>query len=152
MNKVIRLKHGSLPYTHTKETTPSLDKSINEIKALLLKFKCERFQVGEDRRGEEPLITLWFERLGQVYKLDFPVTYINEKLDMRVSGRIMYNHIKALLVAAEINYLDFSQVMMGYRALPDGKGGAVTIQDAYAVSGDALPAAGFDIRLLPKGD
>lgn len=152
MHKIIHMKHKTLPYSHTGRATPSFDKSINEIKTLLLKFKCERFQVGEDRRGEEPLITLWFERMGQVYKLDFPVTYINKSLDMRVSGRIMYHHIKALLVAAEIEYLDFSQIMMGYRALPDGKGGAVTIQDAYAQSGDALPAVGFDIRLLPKGE
>ncbi len=150
MHKILKLRSGTLPYTH--QGSPPFDRSIGQIKDLLAKFKCERLQIAEDRRGEEPLITLWFDRLGQVYKLEFPITYLGSKLDMRVSGRIMYHHIKALLVAAEIEYLDFSQVMMGFRALPDGKGGAITIQDAYEAVGDRLPAAGFDVRLmLPEG-
>jgi len=154
-HKILKLKKDTLPYTHERKAnpTPSLERSIEEIKKLLIKFKAGQFNINERHEGDLVLITLAFERLGQVYMLEFPVTYLNDKLDMRVSGRIMYHHLKALLVAVETTYLDFSQALMGYRALPDPEDPRkmITLQEAYEKHGDRLPAAGFNLQLLTSG-
>ena len=151
-HKVMRLKPRTLPYTSVNKDTPSLERSVAAIKGMLQKFKCQQFNVHEDMRGEHPFITMRFERLGKIYMIEFPVTYLNDKLEMRIAGRIMFHYVKALLMAVELEYLDFSQTMMGFRALPRPDGSMITLQEAYDVAGDTLPAAGFDIRLaLPRG-
>ncbi len=153
-HKILKLKKDTFPYTHDRGKTPPLEKSIEDIKKLLIRFKAGQFSVNERHDKDLILITLVFERLGKVYLLEFPVTYLNDKLDMRVSGRIMFHHLKALLVAVETTYLDFSQAMMGYRALPDPEDPRrmITLQEAYERHGDRLPAAGFNLQLLPGGE
>ena len=128
-----------MPYTHISRDTPSFDRSVAQIETMLATFGCARMQVGKEYAQDSIRATLWFEFHGAVHKIDFPVTYLNDKLDMRVSGRLIYHHIKALLVAVETDYMDFAQAMMQYRALPDGNGALVAMHEAYHECDDALP-------------
>ncbi|MFA7121543.1 MAG: hypothetical protein WC277_08665 [Bacilli bacterium] len=151
-HKVVSLKRG-FPYT---STTVPFQTSVGQIMGLLGKYKCARIGVVTEAAGDITTTTLVFERDGATYLVEFPITYYidsrGKRLNMNISGRIIHDRLKALLIDVEIGYLDFSQAMMGYRALPDGSGKMISLQDAYERCGDQLPACGFDLRLaLPGG-
>lgn len=152
MHKIVTLKRG-FPYTGT---TVSFQRSVQQIMDMLTKHKCAKMGVVTETGGDLQTTTMVFEKTGAAYIVEFPVIYYvdskGRRLNMNISGRIVHDRIKAILVDVEIGYLEFSQAMMGYRALPDGSGGMMSLQDAYEMCRDRLPACGFDLRLaLPEG-
>jgi hypothetical protein len=111
---MVTLRKG-FPYTYTEAP---FDRSLASIEALLQKFGCTRIAKSQDLRGNVPLITLLFEKEGVAYVIPFPVTYYpKEKLNMAISGRIVYYKVKALLVDVEIGMLSFLQAMSPYLAI-----------------------------------
>ena len=48
---------------------------------------------------------------------------------MNVSGRIVYNKVKALLIDVDIEYLDFAQAMVPFMLLPTASGRPTTVTD-----------------------
>jgi len=146
-HKIITLKRG-FPYVGT---TVPFQTSIGQIMGMLGKHKCARIGVVTEAAGDITTTTIVFERAGASYLVEFPVTYYQDskgrRLNMNISGRIIHDRIKALLIDVEINYLEFSQAMMAYRAIPGPEGRPITLQDAYEACGDQLPACGFDLRL-----
>lgn len=150
-HKIVTLKRG-FPYT---STTVPFQKSVGQIMGMLGKYGCTRIGVVTDTIEDFQTTTMVFERAGAAYLIEFPVTYFENskgrRLNMNISGRIIHDRIKALLVDVEIGYLDFSQAMMAYRAIPGPDGRAVALQDAYDQCGDRLPACGFDLRLALEG-
>jgi hypothetical protein len=111
---IITLKEH-FPYSRTEA---AFEKSEKAIEALLQKFGCSRIATSQDFRGNIPLRTLLFEKDGVAYVIPFPVTYYpKDKLNMNISGRIVLNKVKALLVDVEIGMLSFLQAMSPYLAI-----------------------------------
>lgn len=150
MHKVVTIKRD-FPYA---KTTVSFEKSLAEIQALLAKFGCGRMGTMRDPRGDEILHTLIFEHHGLQYMIEFPITYIQQqsqrKQDMRISGRVVFNQVKSLLVDAEIGYLDFSQAMMRYLVLP-GPQGPQTLMEYVADHREELSQGKIELKYLPPG-
>jgi hypothetical protein len=111
---IVKLKKG-FPY---QDSSVGFDQSVKALEALLQKFGCSRIAMTQDFRGNVPLTTLLFEKDGIAYVIPFPVTYYpKDKLNMNISGRIVYYRVKALLVDAEIGILTFLQAMSPYLAI-----------------------------------
>jgi len=109
---IVKLKKG-FPYL---DSSVGFDQSEKALEALLQKFGCSRIGMSKDFRGDVPLLTLLFEKDGIAYVIPFPVTYYpKDKLNMNISGRIVYYKVKALLVDAEIGILTFLQAMSPLR-------------------------------------
>lgn len=120
--KTITLEPGSgFAY---QETGLSIDRSLSDIKDLLKKFKCEETLVYESGIN----IKLAFKKSGIPYVIDFPLVYIEGKktprrLAMEVSGRIIFNKIKAVLIDVALNdESEFMQAMLRYIGLPSPQG------------------------------
>ncbi|MDD4972330.1 MAG: hypothetical protein PHT07_23115 [Paludibacter sp.] len=151
-HKIAVLKAG---YNYTGTDVP-FERSVGQIQAMLMKHGCDRIGILTDRKGEHVLTSIMFEKAGIPYLIEFPVTYIQQKtqkkLEMKVSGRIIHDRIKALLIDVDINILDFSQAMMGFIALP-GPGGPVTLQEIVLTDRDRIAQGSFKIEYtaLPKG-
>ncbi|MFA4972424.1 MAG: hypothetical protein WC683_07405 [bacterium] len=86
--------------------------------------------------GEVQRITLMVEtEQGAQFLIHFPTTYRRQrkgtppKLDMRIAGRMMFFHIKDMLLMAEVAYLSFTQVFSPYLALPDVDGRPKPLMD-----------------------
>ncbi len=146
-HKTVILKRG-FPYT---STSVPFQRSVQQIMDMLAKYKCHRVALLKDTEGKEEKTTMVFEKMGATYLLEFPITYFEDskgkRLNMNISGRIVHDRIKAILLMVEVGYLDFAQAMMAFRAIPNANGTMVPLQDAYERCGDALPASGFDLRL-----
>jgi hypothetical protein len=135
-------------------TEVSFDKSINQIQMMLEKHGCTRVAWQRDTRGEYPLVSLLFEKDNIPYIIEFPVIYrkSDKKLMMQAGARVIHDRIKALLIEQELGLLDFSQAMMQFIALPDGRGGVTSMQNALEGQADRLRGGSFDIRyMLPGG-
>ncbi|KAB2942419.1 MAG: hypothetical protein MPEBLZ_04353 [Candidatus Methanoperedens nitroreducens] len=117
--KEIHLKLDSgFPYM---DTDVSFEQSIEDIKKLLKKFKCDEILTYE----KDKTVRMMFKKDGVPYVIDFPVIYIygsrtQPRLAMEVSGRVIYNEIKSSLVIAEIK--SFMQAMLSYIAQPTPDG------------------------------
>lgn len=146
-HKIVVLKRG-FPYSHT---IVPFQRSVQQIMGLLERYRCTRIGVMTETIGEIQTTTMIFEKAGAAYRIEFPVTYLEsakkKSLNMNISGRIIHDRIKAILVDVEIGYLEFSQAMMQYRAIPGPDGKAISLQEAYDLCGDRLPVCGFDLRL-----
>ena len=138
MHKLIKIdkKQSKIPYLHT---TIPVEKSISEIKELLIKYGCERVITDSSKvrigNKDYPAEMMGFVHKGTRYIIHFPITitfkgrYNEEILDMRISGRIVYNKIKALLVDVEIDYLNFNQAMVQFIAIPTSNGEIVSLAE-----------------------
>lgn len=120
MKKIFIKTKSKFPYLGTNT---SLDKSIEEIKKLLRKFECEEIAIYE--AGE--IIKLAFKKANVPYILEFPIIYIEgpntpARLAMDISGRVVFNELKVLLVNVEIGTLDFMQAMLRHIALQSPQG------------------------------
>lgn len=124
MNNKVVLKPG-MNYVNTDV---SFDRSREQIKALLRKFGCDKIADFEDlNTGQTKII---FEKDNVPFVVEFPITYVErgrrhnkiQELDMKISGRIIHDRIKSLLIAIQINYLDFTQAMMPFIGLPSPDG------------------------------
>jgi hypothetical protein len=69
---------------------------------------------------------------------------------MNVSGRIMLNKIKALLVDVEMEFLSFEQAMMPFQLIAGRDGQPVTIQDYVDENRDTI-ASGKNVFMLGDG-
>jgi hypothetical protein len=124
-------KHRHFPYADS--STP-IHQSIAEIKTLLNRFTCERIiDYSETGRDSVALHTVGFEKDGNRFLIEFPITYTEnksgKKLNMSVSGRIVLNRVKALLIDAEIEAMSFQEAMLPYLLLPTTSGRPMTVSD-----------------------
>ena len=145
-HKIVRIKSGA-NYTGT---TVNFDRSVLQIQAMLEKHHCSRIAIQKDMRGDLPTVTLIFEKEGIPYIIEFPIIYEKrtrdtDKLRMDVSGRIIHDRIKALLIEVELNILDFSQGMMAFLAIPDKTGRPQALQDFVLDHKGKLTPGSFDI-------
>ena len=123
--------HKHFPYADS--TTP-VHQSIAEIKTLLSRFKCERMiDFSDSGRDGIALHTIGFEKEGHRFLIEFPIVYTenstDKKLNMSISGRIVLNRVKALLVDAEIEAMSFQEAMLPYLLLPTSSGRPMTVSD-----------------------
>lgn len=152
-HKIVRIESGA-NYTGT---TVNFDRSAMQIQMMLEKHKCSRIAIQKDMRGELPTVTILFEKAGLPYIIEFPIIYEKRKRDadklrMDVSGRIIHDRIKALLIEVELNVLDFSQGMMSFLAIPDKTGRPQALQDYVLDNKGQLATGSFDITYqLPEG-
>jgi hypothetical protein len=105
------------------ETDTPFSRSIQQIKELLDRYGCEKILEYSNKCGDVTEHSLVFE---------FPITYVQgtpPKLNMNISGRIVFNKVKALLVDVDIEYLDFSQAMVPFLLLPTTSGRPITATD-----------------------
>ena len=146
-----------MPYAGTD--TPFL-RSVAEIKAMLQKFKCETIidyqkQGTDPKYGDLAFNTIGFEKDGLKYLIEFPITFVeNSKgkhLNMDISGRIVYNRIKALLVDAEIEYLTFHEAMLPYLALQTPHG-PMSVMEVVQSQLSEIKKGTSGLFLLPGGN
>ena len=121
---MVVLKPG-MNYVNTKV---SFENSKHQIKQMLKKNGCDKIADFEDT--STGLSKIIFEKDNVSFIVEFPITYVErgrkfnktKDLDMKVSGRIIHDRIKSLLIAIEINYLNFTQAMMPFIALQSSNG------------------------------
>lgn len=151
-------KRTPMPYV---ETEVAFSRSISEIKELLHKFNCDtviEYQSKGDlaarARGEGDLHTLGFEKDGLKYLVEFPITYVEnskgKRLNMSISGRIIYNRIKAQLIDVEIGYLSFHEAMISNLALPTPHG-VRTVMDIVQAQAKEIREGTSGMFLLAGG-
>lgn len=144
--------HKPLPYAETE--TP-LKRSVEETKALLEKFQCSKIVDWKETANSLTLQTIGFEKDGLRYLIEFPITYVENKrgkrLNMDVSGRIVYNRVKALLVDAEIEYLSFHEAMLPYLALPTPNG-TMSVMEVVQSQIENIKQGTSGLFLLPGSD
>ena len=152
-HKIAKIAPGA-NYTGTKV---NFDRSVLQIQGMLERHKCSRIAIQKDMRGEIPATTLLFEKAGLPYIIEFPIIYEcrkrdADKLRMDISGRIIHDRIKALLIEVELNILDFSQGMMAFIAIPDKTGRPQSLQEYILNNKGQISAGTFDITYqLPEG-
>ena len=127
-----------LPYLNT---TVEFTKSFGEIQGLLMKFGCAD-RITRQTPSQVPgtslnctLYTIGFVQKGNHFLIEFPVFIVSmgrdkhKEVKMNVSGRIMLNKVKALLVDVELEFLSFEQAMMPFQLIAGHDGNPTTIQD-----------------------
>jgi len=139
-----------------RNTDVPFEKSLADIKNLLRKFKCDEILTHE--AGD--LIKIAFKKEGIPYMIDFPLIYLEGKktparLEMGISGRIVYNRLKANLLEVEIGSLSFMQAMLRSVALPSAQG-LVTMGEVVEAQKDSIIKGqiSFDpgkVKLLTQG-
>jgi hypothetical protein len=132
-HRIAILKPGRHIYTKTEV---SLDRSMNEIKKMLLDNGCTRIGTQEDLRGKVPIHTLIFEKDGLPFMIEFPVVYERlrnnpDKLRMDLSGRIIRDRIKVLLMEVEIGASPFTAAMAQFVAIADRSTGHPVQMENY---------------------
>lgn len=153
-HRIAKIESGA---AYTGTTVP-FDRSLMQIQALLEKHKCSRIAIQKDMRGDIPTVTLLFEKANLPYIIEFPIIYERRKRDadklrMDISGRIIHDRIKALLIEVELNVLDFSQGMMAFLMIPDKTGRPQALQDYVMDNRGQIAQGTFDIKYqLPTGD
>jgi hypothetical protein len=146
-------RHAPIPYA---STTVGFNRSVGEIKDLLKRFKCTTIADFQQRGPDNlTLNTLGFEKDGLRYLIEFPIVYVEnsqgKRLNMDVSGRIVFNRVKALLVDAEIEYLSFHEAMLPYLALPTPHG-TMSVMEAVQSNIENIKAGTSGLFLLPGGN
>ena len=143
-HKVAYLKSSRHIY---KGTEVPLERTVNQIEKMLQEAGCSRIATQKDYRGEIPLLTVAFEKDTLPFIIEFPVIYEKmqhkpDKLRMDISGRIIHDRIKALLIEVEIGVSPFSAAMMQFRALPDPKTGKPIQMENYVFENPDMVARG----------
>jgi hypothetical protein len=118
------------------ETDTPFSRSVTQIKELLDRYGCERILEYSNKCSDITEHSLAFECRGSKFLIEFPITYLQgkpPKLNMNVSGRIVYNKVKALLIDVDIEYLDFSQAMVPFMLLPTASGRPTTVTDIFTI-------------------
>ncbi len=153
-HKIVDVRRGAA-YTGTEVP---FTRSLQQIKAMLEKHNCKKIAEMKDAGNKYPLYTLAFEHQGVSYIIEFPVTILvseggrTKNLNINVSGRIIHDRVKALLIAEEIEYMSFSQAMMEFIAVRSHDGIMVPLSQQIEECSGQLPN-GFDLRMcLPGGD
>lgn len=152
-HKIVHIPKG-YHYTGGNSRKIPITRSIDDIKNLLRKHGCEKIATLEEP-GPEGMVcwSLAFQKTGLSYLIEFPITYLGDSKipEMAISGRIIFYRIKNLLIEVEIDYLQFSQAMMQYIALPGPGGKPVAMQDYIEDQMPRLQHGKFELNLLPPG-
>ena len=138
------------------DTDVSFDRSLMQIQAMLEKHKCSRIAQQKDLRGDPPTVTLMFEKAGLPFIIEFPVIYTLKssgnqyspkikKLKMEISGRIIHDRIKALLIDVELGVQDFEQALLQFLLVRGKDGRPQMLQDFVLERRDQLAQGTFDI-------
>jgi len=158
-HRVAVVKPGS-PYYNTEV---SFDRSLMQIQAMLEKHKCTRIVLQKDLRGDTPTTTLLFEKAGLPFIIEFPVIYTEKstgnsyspkvkQLKMEISGRIIHDRIKALLIDVELGVQNFEQALLQFLLVRGKDGQPEMLQDFVLERRDQLAQGTFDIAYqLPSG-
>ena len=162
MHKIITVtpknKH-ILPYLNT---TVAFEKSFGEIQGLLMKFGCSDLitrqtpSIVPGTKISCTQYTIGFIQKGNHFLIEFPIFVVpigrnnDKEVRMNISGRVMLNKIKALLVDVEIEFLSFEQAMMPFQLIADRNGQPITIQD-YVDENRAVIASGKSVFMLRDG-
>ena len=122
-------------HIYTRTDVP-LDRSMSEIKKMLVGAGCTRMGTQEDTRGKVPFYTLLFEKDGQPFMIEYPIIYERsrggpDKLRMDISGRIIRDRIKALLIEVEIGASPFAGAMAQFAAIADRSTGRPVPMENY---------------------
>lgn len=154
MKRIFLKPDAPLPYTKTQIP---FDRSILDIKALLKKFGADEIIVYENGKEE---VKIAFRKGGVPYIIEIPVIYIEgpktpARLSMDISGRIVYNRIKTILLDVELGTLSFMQAMLRNVALPSPQG-LIPLGDIVEAQQDKIikGQVEFDpskIKLLEEG-
>jgi len=150
------MKEVTLPKGyHYTGTVVDIARSVEQIKQMLMKHGCSK--IGEMRtfgENEAPRLILVFENKETPFTIEFPVTYIitkggKKELNMNISGRIIHDRVKSLLVEVDIGYLDFTQAMMPYLLVstPQGK---IILEDAIKSNEEMFKLGSFSMKLLTE--
>jgi hypothetical protein len=136
-----------------KETEVPIDRTMAEIKLMLVRNGCSRIGIQDDMRGEIPLYTLIFEKDNLPYMIEFPVVYerraSGNRLNTNLSGRIIRDRIKVLLMEVEIGMSPFTAAMAQFVAIADRSTGKPTPMENYiAEHSEEIPAGTL---FLPGG-
>lgn len=136
--RIVKLKRTGNHYPYESTQVP-LEKSIAAIKILLTKHGCTRIAEMTDHRGKEALVTLAWEQSGIPFMVEFPIIYAPGGAPrMDVSGRIIHDRIKAMLIEVEIDLWSFVQAMSPFIALPGPDGKAEPMYEYITEHGAAL--------------
>lgn len=141
---------------HYTGTVVEFTRSIEQIKQMLMKHGCSK--IGEMRTIDEkeiPRLILVFENMGTPFTIEFPTTYTitkggKKELNMNVSGRIIHDRVKALLVEVDIGYLNFTQAMMPYLIVSTPQG-QMALEDAVKHNEELFKRGTFTMKLLTEG-
>ena len=155
MHKKVKLEQG---YNYTGTTVP-FSRSVGQIKDLLTSHGVLKIAEMTDFNTEgEQISTIAFEHFGIPYVIEFPITYVKyvkkpDALNMNISGRIVFDRIKALLIQVDIEYLSFSQAMMPFIAIPSETGtmGVKPLEESILENDEQLKSGRFDMRLCLPG-
>ena len=148
--RIAILKPGRHIYTRTEV---SIDRTMAEIKKMLVQAGCQRIGTEDDTRGNTPLYSLRFEKDGLPFLIEFPAIYVktnsSDKLRMDISARIIRDRIKALLIEFEIGASPFSAAMVQFMAIADKKTGRpVSLENYMLEYREDIPAGTL---FLPAG-
>ncbi len=160
-HKIVTCKPGS----HYYGTTVPFDKSMNDIIKLLRKHNCSKIAPIE-QAGIPPLHTLFFEKDRMPYLIEFPLTYIEKRngnqysplvkhLHMQISGRVIHDRIKALLIEVEFGIYEFEEVMMPMLLVKDNAGRNKSLSEFITENKDRIVTGTVFAtvqNLLPAGD
>lgn len=132
-HRIAFLKPGRHIYTRTDVP---IEKSMAEIRKMLQDAGCSRIGTQDDMRGKIPLYTLIFEKDGIPFMIEFPIIYERvrgraDNLRMDLSGRIIRDRIKALLIEVEIGVSPFPAAMAQFTAIADRSTGAPVQMENY---------------------
>jgi len=150
-HRIAYLKPGRHTYTGTKV---NFDRTMAEIKKMLLQAGCTRMGTQDDIRGQIPLHTLIFEKDGLPFMIEFPIIYERMKrgpdtLRMDISGRIIRDRIKVLLMEVEIGASPFTAAMAQFVAIADRSTGHPVPMENYMLEHQGEIPSGT--LFLPSG-
>lgn len=168
MNAPVVYRKSTDPYMSTET---SFDKTLLAINKMLEKYQVEEIYTKKSQQvlqgsGLKDPVTFYmigFKKAGLSFLIEFPVIIqrgpvrhnyedtTKRKLKMDASARIVHDRLKALLIQVDLGVSDFSAAMMPYLALPDGKGGAVALQDFVLEHREQLQQGRLDLAMLPAG-
>lgn len=131
---------------HAYATTKvPFDSSVKEVKELLIKYGADRIREIYDTYEKIPYLTVAFSLKGRAYIIEFPIVYLargdkrvtkpgsdmkyREELRMQISGRIIVQHLKALLIAVDLGLVTAEGALVPYLAVADQEGHPIALQD-----------------------
>lgn len=132
--RIAHLKPNRHIYT---ETAVPFERSMSEIQKMLKQAGCTRIGNQEDMRGNTPSFTIIFEKDAVPFMIEFPLIYERknreEILNMNLSGRIIRDRIKALLIEVEIGASTFPSAMTQFMAIMDRTTGHPVQLENYVI-------------------
>lgn len=127
--------------TYAARTDVTVERSIDEARAVLRRYGVEEIAVAESPAGR---LIAWRDR-GAGYRLNVARPGAGAKAEQqeRQQWRALVLVLKAMLETAPVAGLDVDALLLPYRVLPDGR--------TVAESAPQIEAAGWAALLTSKG-